>query len=378
MDDETSNTKANLEGYVCPECRILFALPDGVAGNGALCPNCNSLLSIPLPDDGVDSLGVAKIKYKQAGFYTKESVEETMIAKQRRAARHGQGLGEEIQWRWLIPASLFVVLLLGSLSWLLLRDDEKSITEADANTSKTDNGILARGVSEEADTPIENVEPNKVYFSITDNDHVNLLEGFLETLLRAEKVEDLFPLVRPVDDIEKKMRDYYAKHPLEPKEFKKLGDFGPLQENLDIIYCSFFDKQFEPYHAFLLFEDGRLLLDWESYAAYSEMSWEELADKKPTEPVLIRAQVNRSQFYNGQFADDAKWQVVSLKSPNSNQILYGYFEKDSPQQQALFQFGVLRNDVRATLKVRYPENAESERQLIIEEVIGTSWSDLRK
>ena len=375
MDNETSNEQANLEAYVCPECRILFSLPEGIAGNGALCPNCDSLLSIPLPDDGVESLGLSKIRYKQAGFYTKESPEETMLAMEKRAERHGRGLGEDIQWRWLIPLSLFVVLLIGSLSWVLLVDDDQSGGEAAKRSDGETMVMKAPEGGDIEDPDATRIDPNKVYFDSSKATHEALVKEFFTVLLQAENVEDMLPLVIPVENIEEKMRNHYKNHPFKSTKFKKLGKFGSLQQNLDLVMCSFLDDNFESYTAILLYEDGRLLLDWEGYVAYSEMSWANLSKEAPTEPKVVRARVNKSMYYNGKFSDDEKWQVVSLRSPNSDKILYGYFEKGSPQQQALFKFGVTKNDIMATLKIRFPEDSKGSNQVYIDEVIRTNWSD---
>jgi hypothetical protein len=102
------------------------------------------------------------------------------------------------------------------------------------------------------------------------------------------------------------------------------------------------------------------------------MSWQELAEKKPTEPVRLRVTASRAFFYNNEFADERQWQSVSLDSPNEEESIYGYVKRGSATFQRMFTFG-LSDNKRVVLDVYFPEGAKQGNQVFIDGVVGDGW-----
>ncbi|MGE9271080.1 MAG: hypothetical protein ACQKBU_09790, partial [Verrucomicrobiales bacterium] len=128
------------------------------------------------------------------------------------------------------------------------------------------------------------------------------------------------------------------------------------------------DGEFEKHQVALALESGRWKLDWESLAGWSEMSWDELKETQPTHPILIRTKIRPVDYYNFGFSDENKWSCYSLVNPQGDSSLYGYV----PSLGALdlqLQVAETRKNMQVTLKVRYPKDAPSDNQVLIEEVI---------
>jgi hypothetical protein len=117
--------------------------------------------------------------------------------------------------------------------------------------------------------------------------------------------------------------------------------------------------------------DG-IRVDWESWAGWCEMGWEEFMAAKPTTGTLFRVKLNNTNYYNFNFSDEARWRSYTLLSHDEKYRIYGYVESGS---QAAMDIGeaVEPGDRFFTLSLKFPENAESNNQVIIERVISNGW-----
>src|SRR5688572_10229779 len=77
-------------GYVCPDCRFVFRVPQGHDGKGVVCPCCRRLLRIP----GVDDTPPALMARPE-----KEQAERPVLI--RRARSRGEPLTEVHSWEQL-------------------------------------------------------------------------------------------------------------------------------------------------------------------------------------------------------------------------------------------------------------------------------------
>ncbi len=122
--------------------------------------------------------------------------------------------------------------------------------------------------------------------------------------------------------------------------------------------------------------DGGFLVDWESLVGYGEMSFLDFRSKKPTKPTLFRAYVRRFEYFNFEFADSAKYLCVKVTSEAGDNSIYAYCERSTELGRWL------ESDLAATgptgfkgytLRVSFPENAQSNQCVRLDEVVTPRW-----
>ena len=124
-------------------------------------------------------------------------------------------------------------------------------------------------------------------------------------------------------------------------------------------------------------------IDWESFAAYGEIPWPDFMAKQPRQPVVMRVVIRRSPdtiSYGNDFPDRTQWESYQLNDGSGSHILAGYAARNSPAdvliQQALLVPGSGPRpslECLAIVKLRYPENSSSPREVEIAEFIERGW-----
>ncbi|MBL9133416.1 MAG: hypothetical protein JNG86_19550, partial [Verrucomicrobiaceae bacterium] len=124
--------------------------------------------------------------------------------------------------------------------------------------------------------------------------------------------------------------------------------------------------------------NGQLLLDWESWVAWSEKTWPALKKERLPLPAVMRAVASESSYYNYEFGEDWRWLAVKLRSPDGLHSVTGYVPRSSVLAVALGNLiGVpvpagikegtpipaLRpsgSKALVTVRVAFPQNAQSD------------------
>lgn len=121
--------------------------------------------------------------------------------------------------------------------------------------------------------------------------------------------------------------------------------------------------------------DGQFLLDWESFIGYSEISWSEFKKQRSAAPLLFRAFAAASDYYNFEFADQKdKYLAVNLLSPDGVESVHGYCERRSQLGTQLQEIlGKHEGEAGVTLRLAFPENAESNHCVRIVELVSDRW-----
>ncbi len=118
--------------------------------------------------------------------------------------------------------------------------------------------------------------------------------------------------------------------------------------------------------------DGEWRIDFDSYIRATSAGWESiLSGKSPFSKV--RVFVATDHYYNGIFSDDAVWQAYALVSPDTDEILYAYAKRETPQFLAMEK--ILESDEhlhRATLEITTLPDA-GKRQFQISRVLAENW-----
>jgi hypothetical protein len=362
----------NIAGYVCPSCRIVFSLPKGMDGNGANCPSCDHLLTIPSSEYGTSELSVSASNYGDVDLGASEN-KVSMYKRTSKPVEHhewARAPQEHVDrgLKIIIPIGLVSLILIGGLAFLLLGNND---------LSQNDTGIaIADSIPLDSDDSISNVEASGdlgIYsYDGGDESQVTRVEEFFTGMFAAKTVDAMLPYVSPVKNIREKMVKFYKGEILSQSPFKRL-EFA--QNTAGYPGYLTFRTQTQDYNnhvGVINYSKDKVLLDWESFVAYSDMSWEELAEKRPTDPVRVRVTAKRIFYYNDEFTDDAKWQAVSLNSPNEQVDIYGYVLRNSATFQRLFNFG-LSDNRKIILNVFFPEGAKKGNQVYIDSVVQDGW-----
>jgi len=369
----------------CPICRFVFRVPKGHEAKGVICPACHSLLNTPDLEKSsaadISHIGKEKFgEFKQSQQHPSEifraeggGQEHTFNRKKRVSLEtpswenHASSDRGENSKFWMGGGLVLVGLVFGVAVWLLTGDGEK-------------NGLDQQMIAIAPEPPkeeISEVEKNKEPNALESEDlGINVVEDSQEvvrTFLSAETLEVLNGIVRSPHITGPRMKKWYATHDLKAQPVKKIGSDGGVTVKGRVATMN---VRFQDYSVrAIAVERGRdgYLVDWESWVAWCEMDWEDLFKKRPTQLVELRVVASKDNYYNRKFKDDQKWLAVRLEYPNADRSLYGYIEVQSSKLMRLLSDLRSGQPIHVTVKVRYPESAIADNQVIIEEYVQNGW-----
>lgn len=119
---------------------------------------------------------------------------------------------------------------------------------------------------------------------------------------------------------------------------------------------------------------GSFVVDWESFVGASDMSWQDFKKQRPVEPKLFRVFARRDDYFNYEFSDASRYLSLHFTSPDGLHFIFGYCEKDSVVGKTL-SILLDKTGVRLplTLRLAYPENAQSDHCVKIVGVVANRW-----
>lgn len=371
MTDFQKST-AELGGYVCPTCRLVFTAHVSQLGEEVKCPGCQHLVKIPREGEEEQKLRPRKSKkYVQAG--NSEGTSASFMRNDRRKPDWERGIHQEstakkepgqqsLPWVWILPAGIIGLLLFGFMLTMVFNAKPVEPVVADVS-AKPASDIVA---------PVEPaVAEKKTVEEYTIDKHGKLLEESITKFLQANTIEELLPLVRHTPGVEDRMKNYYSHHEMEKRDLRTLANSASLLDHPDQILFEARLSDYSTKQGTAQLIDGKIYIDWDTFVVYSDMPWNKLSTDKPTKAVMIRAVSNPSSYYNFDFTDD-KWAAFELSSPAEDMTFIGYVPKNSALHAKLSPIGG-NERLEVILKVKYPEEAISSNQIIIEDVVDTKW-----
>ncbi|MGC6582335.1 MAG: hypothetical protein ACON4K_08435 [Akkermansiaceae bacterium] len=119
----------------------------------------------------------------------------------------------------------------------------------------------------------------------------------------------------------------------------------------------------EKVSAFFVFEEGKLLLDWDATTGWGEVSWSELRSTKPREAKILRARVVKKASYDALLGEVIQSGYL-LSNDDGSQFIFAFIPLDSDENRAndkalkdLLNYGqlstVLKGNLRVTVRVRF-------------------------
>ncbi|WP_322283369.1 hypothetical protein [Prosthecobacter sp.] len=214
-------------------------------------------------------------------------------------------------------------------------------------------------------------------FAIQDIEGKRLkIESTVRGFFEAADLNQKLAFARDPQRVRPLMENYYRSHPQNPLEWKNLGWVLPVEEpGYRLGYAQAVFANAEPVSLIIEeLEDGTFRVDWESSVRYGELDWEEFITTQPASPKLFRVIASKPQHSPpGETPQDSE--VLEIKHPDEDDVLYAYFDRKDPKFQSLLQQLQTGNwkDVPLTLRLCYPGPAGSGKSVRIADVEGKGW-----
>lgn len=420
----SAKKKRTWAGYACPVCRFVFRVPKGHPGEGVICPACRHLLNLPKASPSPrlgrhDPIGIKpvvtqprsksveppadkKIKARHLGVEDvragaalqamslqstpiQASIAESHFEPRRKAPSHSAPEWEkpaEPMARasggsalWVVVGSVVGLLIVGIGGWMVLNETGES-EPSEAGGSALLGDFESSGLIPKAPAPSPEEQASEAEFKNLVDGGQGFLEGaknVVTAFLNAESLEDLEPLVRHPGVTMPRMKEWYAKQPWKSPGMKEYGVGGRFLVEGEMVWIDVKDGGYHPRRIAVEKTPDGYLVDWESWVAWSSMAWEDIFEKKPTEPVEVRILCSNDNYYNRLFSDDTRWGSVRLVHPDKERVLYGYIDKQAGKQITLLTDLKQAGGQSVTLKIRFPENSVSDNQVYIDEYVQSGW-----
>ncbi|HWB02181.1 MAG TPA: hypothetical protein VG796_04090 [Verrucomicrobiales bacterium] len=236
----------------------------------------------------------------------------------------------------------------------------------------------------------EEIRPSRnILASQDESGAYNAVAAFLQ----AQGVEKKLPLVRLPNRVRPLMEDWYRKQPDTPATAVEIIDRGKVRsDSAYYVKLRVAVKQPDPLDPaqlrtvvrdFMVEEiqqddDTRIYkVDWEAAVNWRPMSFEEFRQQQPRQPVPFRVQIEGCDYYNHSFSDERRWLSCRLYLPqpdNTREFLfYGYIDRRSQAWNDLAIYTEPGNTGALILALKYPQNAISFDQVIVDSLVHPSW-----
>ncbi|MDB6080359.1 MAG: hypothetical protein JWO82_4106 [Akkermansiaceae bacterium] len=338
-------TKRRWNSFVCPGCRFVFRIPRDHDGQGTVCPSCHVMLRLPAEGEETSPLVKAAVSSAAADPHEGE-VDDAEEA------------GETSSVVLLVGMTVAgLVLLAGFAFWLKPR-----VAGRPAPVAITVPVIPLPSAKKDSqpDTQVDGLRILR--------DSEPTVRGFLE----AKTMEEALKFVFQPERVRSRWQQMLQDQPYEIPGCKEIDknsiSVTPKYVAFKVTTGNFSKRSL----ALRLVEGGAPMVDWESWVGWSEMSWADFRRQKPTEPKLFRVILSKADYYNFDFANESEWSSYRLDSPDKEDSLHGYATFASPLDSEIRPFDA-KDRVRLMLRLRFPENARNDSQVIIEGTLGQGW-----
>ncbi len=359
---ETMENARRWSGFVCPDCRFVFRVPREHDGRGVICPSCRRLLKVPLPEDATPPLVVplppgashAGEKKRRKGKSRRRAEHdwENSDDKTLESSRHTR---RQMTWMLVGGVGFFALIVAGVL--MIMLGGENELPTAPPPVAQ-----LPPPLPEDA-APAE----------LSDAVFLAAAEPLAEKFLSAASVADLLPLVRNPQTAEARLRSKYPDGKIEAPGMSAFNPTGEVTRHGRAMTVKVGTGALDQKPlAFFMTPEG-LKIDWESWAGWSEMSWDEFLTARPVSGKLFRVWLSPVDYYNFDFTDDVKWRSYRLTSPDEEHAVYGYVERGSAiDKQLIPSPDVVMTPLTVTLS--FPANATSRNQVLVGKLVAEGWT----
>lgn len=139
----------------------------------------------------------------------------------------------------------------------------------------------------------------------------------------------------------------------------------------------------DEFSAFFVYENGKLLLDWDATTAWSEVSWSEIRSSQPRDAQVLRARVTKKASYDSKNGG-VDLSGYLLSSDDGSEFIFAFIPLDSEENRRkdqalrkLLNYGQiatkLKGDMRVTVTVRYGEESDRRQNFEIVDYLHEGW-----
>jgi hypothetical protein len=204
--------------------------------------------------------------------------------------------------------------------------------------------------------------------------------------IEAKSPEDKSALVKGGWDMLDKMSHFYSdptNH--DPILDQAIGGQVIRAENAEILELMFSSPNRQGGKVSAYFyrtKGGALALDWESFVGFGDMNWAEYSEKRPQNPLWMRAIVEADNYYNYEFTDDKHLLSVRLSSPDGTRRMHGFVPRvsllgdmlrDRLKYDEFIVTGRRAASFIVNVKTTFPYHAKSGDCVNIRELIADRW-----
>jgi len=286
---------------------------------------------------------------------------------------------KEVSWRVVasILLSAFVLLALSIFYYQrLVENPTAGFSEPLIDREKAD-ALLDE--IEKAEQKTKKIEEGEIAAKIVDgfkkfdNDK---LEEAVKNFVNAESPAELKKYIREAERVGPLIDRYYEQVAYEAAGFESLNRLE-LSYLGEILTTSVTTADFlsSPIAVERVVDGDKesYQVDWESWVGYCDYPPEEMREKKPDQPFLMRVIMEPANYYNYGFSDDRKWRSLGLELKDPVYSFLGYVARDSEQDKKLQMMMKNANAVPCLIKVAYPAGARAKDQVEILEIVAKGW-----
>ncbi len=286
-----------------------------------------------------------------------------------RSKSKSKGRAVKILAVWITAMAVIVAIVAG----VVKMTDKKPATEIPEIVGEQDqfddlvgNPLIIPDDELEAEVPLPKVMKK------SEAEFLAEAEPMAKAFLEAKTIEEILPLIHEAGRVGPLLRSRYPDGTVEPAGMSKFNATGQVSYKDSFAAVTVLTPDYEQKQlAFIDGADG-LKIDWESWAGWSDLPWEEILETKPKKPVLVRVMAKWVDYYNFGFSDEGAWRSYRLVSPDGETTLYGYVERNSLLDQRL-RPGETGATVAVTLKIHFREDEQSPNQVVVSELVSDGW-----
>ena len=372
----------------CPACGGRLRAPRSAVGTSVGCPSCQAAVQVreaaafapsamivdPSRRLGVaprgESSPVADAAFKERLRSTTEDGfkvdpdRPVMIRRDHRRLKHGDTLtdwdtkprrrhhhsGSRRLIRVLVGSIMLLALALGGIFWQRVRRPASDGNGAPGQPAAVPLELQATG------------------------DFRSEVWKVIQQFCAAPDAEGLIPFIRDPERVGPNLLRFYGgENPWTPLALGPQPDLSVLEVHRNFVMLKLPLADFGTRPIALEQTPEGFRIDWESFTGYSDLSWAELRRTRPREPVVLRAVIRPSDYFNRDFNSAATHRSFQISDLNHDHVLYGYVPLNSDAELQIEKVLLHDPSVYAVIRVRYPENSTNDRQLEITEVLEKGW-----
>ena len=230
-------------------------------------------------------------------------------------------------------------------------------------------------------------EADRTYLTLQD---ISGAEEAVRAFLASDSVERMLEHVRLPARVKPLMEQWYRNRPLQAMTAGEVTNQNKLRSGeLYLVTLEMTVNEPDPlspgetfpqsrYFAVEEMRDSlgnsRYKVDWETSVGYQEMPLEEFREEMVKRPVPFRVRLRESDYYLHGFSDPREWRCVELYYPGRDEFhLYGYIRLGTGKSDRLLALVDGGISSAAVLTLRYPDDAVSRDQVVVEDLLLPSW-----